>query len=301
MTNTLFQMLVTLCLFPSFFISASSEIELSGKLVKKYYKIPSIVQDPAFGWFIELDNSSKSKLDKVLSRLDANEKQICFNFDMNIIQLMLNGGINPQACRDLECQFVNVKGQLWNPPHIYRPIPSHQLTLHELKKSHQDKLETYSAEKFVPSFQESFMGNEGFWKPCEIDTEKLSDIPLELSEGSPQLLVTLRGVLQLKLYAGPPNYESVEDGDYPEYCWMLQMDSKSFDLASKTPVLEPALSLLDIMSVSNWSEVQLGFETNMRKFCESHINQKIIVQGFLSHAILAHDHAPFLMTVQLVY
>ena len=115
------------------------------------------------------------------------------------------------------------------------------------------------------------------------------------------MLVTLQGVLKLKLYPGPPNYESIENGDYPEYCWMLQMDSKSFDIASQTPVLEPALSMMDIMSTFNPSEVQLGLETNMRKFCESHINQKVTVQGSLSHAILAHHHAPFLMSVQSVY
>jgi hypothetical protein len=55
------------------------------------------------------------------------------------------------------------------------------------------------------------------------------------------------------------------------------------------------------MSVSNCAEVQLGLETDMRKFCKRHINQKVILQGYLSHAILAHHHAPFLMSVQSVY
>jgi len=59
--------------------------------------------------------------------------------------------------------------------------------------------------------------------------------------------------------------------------------------------------MTDIMSVSNRTEVQLGLETDMRKFCESHINQKVTLQGYLSHAILAHHHAPFLMSVQSVY
>ena len=51
----------------------------------------------------------------------------------NIIQLMLNGAVNSQSYRDLENQNVSIKGQLWNPPHMYRPIPSHQLALSELK------------------------------------------------------------------------------------------------------------------------------------------------------------------------
>jgi uncharacterized protein (DUF952 family) len=300
MTNHFFQILVTICLFPLLFTTASNEIELSGRLVKKYYKTSVIVQDPAFGWFLELDNTSKASLNNALNGLDANEKQICSNFHTDLVQLILKGGIDPQTCRDLEHQSVNVKGQLWNPPHMYRPIPSHQVSLHEVTRTHQDNLKKTLVEKSPQSFQVSFAASENTWKPCGVN-EKWNDIPLELSEVTPQLLVTLKGSLQLKLYPGPPNYESIENGDYPEYCLMLQMDSKSFDIASKTHVLEPALSMTDIMSVSNWSEVQLGLETDMRKFCESHINQEVTLQGYLSHAILAHHHAPFLMSVQSVY
>ena len=56
--------------------------------------------------------------------------------------------------------------------------------------------------------------------------------------------------------------------------------------------------MMDIMSTSNPSEVQLGLETNMREFCENHVNQIVTIQGSLLHAILAHHHAPFLMSVQ---
>lgn len=213
---------------------------------------------------------------------------------------MLNGGIDPQTCRDLEYQSINVKGQLWNPPHIYRPIASHQLSLHCLTRNNPDNIEKTPMEKSPQSFQASFAEVKSTWKLCVVN-EKLNDTPLELSEGVPQLLVNLKGSLELKLYPGPPNYESIENGDYPECCWMLQMDSKSFDIASKTPVLEPALSMIDIMSFSNWNEVQLRFETEMRKFCESHVNQNVTLQGYLSHAILAHHHAPFLMSVQSVH
>lgn len=300
MINRFFQILVIFCLFPLLFTTASNEIELSGRLVKKYYKTSIIVQDPAFGWFLELDMPSKAILDNALSGLDTNEKQICSNFHTDFIQLILNGGIDPQTCRDLENQSINVKGQLWNPPHVYRPIPSHQLSLHGLTQNNQDNLEKTPVEKSPQSVQTPHAVSKNTWKPCVVN-EILNDVPLELPEGSPQLLVTLKGNLQLKLYPGPPNYESIENGDYPEYCWMLQMDSESFDIASKTPVLEPALSITDIMSISNWTEIQLGLETDMRKFCESHINQEVTLQGYLSHAILAHHHAPFLMSVQSVY
>lgn len=185
---------MTFCLFPLLFATASNEIELSGRLVKKYYKTSIIVQDPAFGWFLELDDPSKASLDNALSGLDATEKQICSNFHTDFIQLILNGGIDPQACRDLEYQSIHVKGQLWNPPHVYRPIPFHQLSLQEILKNNQDNHEKAPAEKSPHSFQASFAASENTWKPCGVN-EKLNDIPLELSEGAPQLLVTLKGSL----------------------------------------------------------------------------------------------------------
>jgi hypothetical protein len=286
MKSSFFQIL-TIFLFPLYLIAASThtEVELSGKLVKKYYKVSPIIQDVPFGWFVELDNSSKVNLRLFVSKLDANEKQIYSDFDVNIIQLMLNNAVNSQTCSDLENQKVSIKGQLWNPPHPYRPIPSHQIALSELR----------SFEKKSPiSIKETLQSHEA-------NNVELDDAPLELPEGSSPLTVTLQGFLKLKLYPGPPNYESIENGDYPECCWVLEMDSKSFDIASHTLVLEPALSIMDIMSTSNPSEVQLGLETNMREFCENHVNQIVTIQGSLLHAILAHHHAPFLMSVQSIY
>lgn len=286
MKSSFFRIL-TIFLFPLYSITASThtELELSGKLVKKYYKMSPIIQDVSFGWFVELDNSSKVNLDRLVSKLDVNEKLICSDFDVNIIQLMLNNAVDSQACSDLENLSVSIKGQLWNPPHPYRPIPSHQLALSELRSFEK---------KSSVSIKDTSQSHEA-------NNVELDDTPLELPEGSSPITVTLQGFLKLKLYPGPPNYESIENGDYPERCWVLEMDSKSFDIASHTLVLEPALSMMDIMSTSNPSEVQLGLETNMREFCENHVNQIVTIQGSLLHAILAHHHAPFLMSVQSIY
>jgi hypothetical protein len=141
----------------------------------------------------------------------VNEKQICSNFHTDFIQLILNGGIDPQICRDLEYQSINVKGQLWNPPHIYRPIPLHQLSLQELTKNNQGNLEKTPVEKAPQSFQASFAASDNTWNPCGIN-ENLNDIPLELPEGAPQLLDTLRGSLQLKLYPGPLTMHQLKVG-----------------------------------------------------------------------------------------
>lgn len=288
------------CLLPLFSIigSIENEVEFSGKLVKKYYKTSSIIHDLSFGWFLELDVSSKNRLNMSISSFDANEKQLCSHFDTSIIQLMLNSGIASSNYHDLENQLVYIKGQLWYPPHLYRPIPSHQLTVYALEDKSLETSKRSSMEEKSVDFQELFvLEKERIGQPHKVDTQKLEDILLELPEGSSPSLITLCGFLQLKLYPGPPNYESIENGDYPESCWMLQMDSRSFDIVSHTRVLEPALSMADIMSTTNPLEIQLGLESNMRKFCENHINQKVTIQGYLSHAILAHHHAPFLMKV----
>lgn len=103
------------------------------------------------------------------------------------------------------------------------------------------------------------------------------------------------------MYPGPPDYSLVEGGDYPAYCWFLQMDAPSFQLASKTPVWGFGLSLQEIMNKTNWFEVQLGRNSEIEDFCCKHVNQEITVQGFLFHAHTGHHHAPFLMDLKTIY
>lgn len=124
-------------------------------------------------------------------------------------------------------------------------------------------------------------------------TYKFRNISLELPDGVPEILVTLKGKLILKLC-------SIEN-DPPMYCWFLEMDKSSFKIASTTPVWGYVLTLKEILKKPNWNEVQLGRDDETEDFCMKHKNQKVIVNGYLFHAHTAHHYAPFLMDIEKIY
>lgn len=128
----------------------------------------------------------------------------------------------------------------------------------------------------------------------------LSDIPLEYEDERSEKPISLRGKLTLRLYPGPPEYSSVENGDYPGYCWFLQMDHSSFQIAFTTLLPGLALSSADIMSRPNWYEVQLGCSPSDDFNCEN-VNKEVVVEGYLFHAHTGHHHAPFLMDVLRIH
>lgn len=291
-------------IFCFFFLFGSVETaELSGRLVKKYFDAPSIVKNPAFGWFIELDIASKNYIQSLYRQLDAENARIYSVFALNIVQLTALGCEELEQCHALEGRQISVTGKLENPPHIFRAIRCYQL-------DRIDRLcdpSPVQAPSTLPASNPSafLIVEEGHGKTLVtpesygIDIHNLSDIPLEYEDGCPEKPISLRGKLTLRLYPGPPEYGSVENGDYPEYGWFLQMDQPSFQVASTTLLPGLALSPADIMSHSNWYEVQLGLLSS-DDFCCKHVNQDVAVEGYLFHAHIAHHHAPFLMDVNTI-
>ena len=116
---------------------------------------------------------------------------------------------------------------------------------------------------------------------------------LDLPDGAPEVLVSLKGVLRLKPCC------HVEE-DFRE-CWFLEMDKKSFNKALKTPVWGYALSIRDILKRLDRFDVQLGRDEGSEDFCSHHQNQVVTVQGHLFHAHTGHHHAPFLMSLEKIY
>jgi len=49
------------------------------------------VQNPAFGWFLEIDDSSSAHFANRLNELDSTDKDLCSHFKTNIVQLILGG------------------------------------------------------------------------------------------------------------------------------------------------------------------------------------------------------------------
>jgi len=292
-------------IFCFFFLLGSVEsAELSGRLVKKYYDAPSIVKNPAFGWFIELDTASKDYIQSLYRQLDAENARIYSDFALDIVQLTALGCEELKQCHVLEEQQISVTGKIENPPHIFRAISCYQLD----RIDRLCALSLIQAPSTLPANNTSafFIVEEGHGKTLitpesyGIDVHNLSDMPLEYEDGRPEKAISLRGKLTFRLYPGPPEYGSVENGDYPEYGWFLQMDRPSFQIASTTLLPGLALSPADIMSHSNWYEVQLGLLSS-DDFCCKHVNQDVVVEGYLFHAHTGHHHAPFLMDVLIMH
>ena len=116
---------------------------------------------------------------------------------------------------------------------------------------------------------------------------------LELPDGAPEVLVTLKGVLRLK----PCCHEE------ENFCesWFLEMDKKSFNRALKTPVWGYAISIRDILKRPDRFNVQLGRDKETEDFCNHHQNKVVTAQGHLFHAHTGHHHAPFLMNLEKIY
>jgi hypothetical protein len=290
------------CFF--FLLGTVESVELSGRLVKKYYVAPSIVKNPAFGWFIELDSASKGYIRSLYRQLDAENARIYSAFALDIVQLTALGCEESKQCHGLEGWHISVIGEVENPPHVFRAISCYQLN----RVDRLSELTIGQAPPTLPTNNPSsfLVVEEGHGKTLVtpdsygIDIHNLSDIPLEYEDERPEKPISLRGKLTLRLYPGPPEYGSVENGDYPEYGWFLQMDRPSFQIASTTLLPGLALSPADIMSHSNWYEVQLGLLSS-DDFCCKHVNQDVVVEGYLFHAHTGHHHAPFLMDVLKIH
>ena len=123
--------------------------------------------------------------------------------------------------------------------------------------------------------------------------------PLELPIGTTESLVVLKGRLVGKLFAGPPEYSSVEDGDRGDYCWILQLDDPSLERALTTPVVEPANNLANIITWPNYREVFL-FSDGVTEDFIIYRDKEIEVEGYLFHAHTVHHYTPILMNVKRI-
>lgn len=158
-------------LFSVPFSAIADKIVFTGKLVRKYYDhfVPQAVERGVFGWFLELDDVSKTCLQAKIGELSEEDQRCCAKhaFDSSIVQLFLSGEEDRLLCSSLEDMQVETIGEWPESPHLFRPIPSYQLHLTHMKQ--------------IPA-----------------DVEELS------------------GILISKVFPGPPNYDSIKNGDYPE-------------------------------------------------------------------------------------
>jgi hypothetical protein len=235
--------IVRSCIVTLFLITSNlfaEDIVFTGKLVRKYYQhlIPQAVERGVFGWFLELDSSSKLSLQKKIAEMNEDDRQYLadLGFDLSIVQLFLSGAEDKELCRRFEGKEVEVLGEWPSFPHVFRPIPSYQLHLTEMKQISED-------------------------------------------------IVELSGILRFKAFPGPPNYNCIESGDYPEACWVLNLDKGSKDL-----LVEPMSLACD----SKDDEIVIRLDKPFEEL-QQYANASVVCLGRIQHAETAHDHTPLLL------
>lgn len=102
----------------------------------------------------------------------------------------------------------------------------------------------------------------------------------------PENIVELSGILNFKIFPGPPNYECIESGDYPEACWVLKLDERSKDLLVEYISLES--NLID-------DEIAIRLDKPYDGLIKQYANAPVICLGHIHYAETAHDHTPLLL------
>lgn len=243
---------------------------LSGTLIKRIYSPPTKVDEPGCGWYLELDETSCKTLSALHSRLSPEQldETACCDLTTDIIQLVIARGDERAWCLLHEGMLVKVGGPVPNPPYPLSALPTYQL--------------------FQPQF---LLPNDDPYTVLQ-----LSDAPLELPEGHPEIEVTLVGRLRTRLCPGPPNYTSTEAGDYPSYLTFLEMEPASLRRALQKPVDGLGLSPQEILAFANCNEVQLVFDSRWEMMM--HQSSATEITGTLWHAHTAHHRAPFVLMVK---
>lgn len=95
--------------------------------------------------------------------------------------------------------------------------------------------------------------------------------------------VTLRGRLSRKIFAGPPNYESVKKGDAPETYWILHL-TRPICVSGEEPE-------------KNVSDIQLFLSEEQYAQHKDLLGKRVVVNGKLWHASTGHHHTSVLLNV----
>jgi len=131
--------------------------------------------------------------------------------------------------------------------------------------------------------------------------QRVVQFPLSLVASSPNAgvnpclpygpsIVELTGTLERRDYPGPPNYESVEQGDARETTWLLHLDKQACTLEGADASDPPRVGL---------GLMQLVFANGARDYDKyrSLMGKHILARGTLFGAQTAHHHTCVLLTV----
>ncbi|MBI4406208.1 MAG: DUF4431 domain-containing protein [Deltaproteobacteria bacterium] len=103
-------------------------------------------------------------------------------------------------------------------------------------------------------------------------------------------VVECRGKLRLVYFPGPPNYESIKDGDEREVVYLLELE-EPFDIAAANDRKKP------LNDSEGWGKNVKRIQLTSNGPLGKHVGKKVIVRGKLFEAIFAHHHTSVLMEV----
>lgn len=102
--------------------------------------------------------------------------------------------------------------------------------------------------------------------------------------------VRLTGKVSMRIFAGPPNYESIPQGDRPESVWILGL--------SNSVCVSPLATDKENETATNVRELQLVFvEGSAYKQVRRFYSKRVVVTGKLFSAQSAHHHKKVLVEV----
>ena len=112
----------------------------------------------------------------------------------------------------------------------------------------------------------------------------LGPVTTQCLEYEPKV-VSLSGVIVRETHPGPPNFESVANGDEPRTIWVLKLNKAVCVLAA------------DDVNVKedNENEIQLVLNAEQYRRYRSLLGQKVTASGTLFHAITGYHHKRLLL------
>jgi hypothetical protein len=104
-------------------------------------------------------------------------------------------------------------------------------------------------------------------------------------------VVKITGSLERKTVPGPPNYESVRNGDRPETYWFVKLSTPvCVGEDEKEPDLNPAKKGV--------GSIQLVLSPDAYAAYKELVGKRVVVSGTLFGATTGHHHSPVLLTVR---
>ncbi|HSX25596.1 MAG TPA: DUF4431 domain-containing protein [Chlamydiales bacterium] len=265
--------------------SGALQATLHGKLVRKHFHAPRVVENPPFGWFMELDSSSEKQIINLFKELSPEEQMLFDDVDLKSVRLAVHRSGLRAWCQNHCNEVVVVEGEI-REPEFFK----------ELRCFYFDPQEVEPPITQEETSRDFRAFDDGCWESSTTHwtEDDFLDESLVLPEDELERLVSLTGELRLHILNGVPEQESIEVEGFPYYSWIVELHPESFEIACHTPVRASFQSPGTIRSSPHCHEMALTGNYDQDWLCD-HLNQTVTVSGYLWHAHTGHHPTPIMM------